>query len=75
MAASHTAVEKAARGGWVRSYTYDLSSMQSVRDFASAVREDVPAINVLLNNAGVQAVSTVHSNIAHKHACHVSVLL
>lgn len=50
--ASRQQVEKAAAGGWVKAYTYDLSSMQSVREFAAAVRQDVPSLNVLLNNAG-----------------------
>ncbi|KAK9837903.1 hypothetical protein WJX74_007474 [Apatococcus lobatus] len=51
--ASRQRIEKAAAGGWVKAYTYDLSSMASVRDFAAAVRHDVQTLNVLLNNAGV----------------------
>ena len=52
VAASFNKVSKAAEGGWVKAYTYDLSSMQSVRDLAAAIKEDVPSLNVLLNNAG-----------------------
>ena len=50
--ASCKRVREAAAGGWVKGFTYDLSCMQSVQGFAAAVRQDVPTLNVLLNNAG-----------------------
>ena len=36
----------------MKAYTHNLSSMQSVRDLAAAIKDDVPSLNVLLNNAG-----------------------
>lgn len=48
----------------MKAYTYDLSSMQSVREFAAAVRQDVPSLNVLLNNAGQQS----HLSAGQTHA-------
>lgn len=36
----------------VQSYTYDLSSLEQVRQFADEVGCDHPAIDVLINNAG-----------------------
>lgn len=37
----------------VKGYTYDLSSMKQIHEFADAVKADHESIDVLLNNAGV----------------------
>ncbi|KAK9860442.1 hypothetical protein WJX84_010099 [Apatococcus fuscideae] len=51
--ASAERVRQAASGGWVKSYLADLSSLQSVRQFAEALRRDHDSFDVLINNAGV----------------------
>lgn len=51
--ASTERVKQASSGGWVKSYLADLSSLDSVRHFAEALRKDHESLDVLINNAGV----------------------
>ena len=50
--ASTERVKQASAGGWVKSYLADLSSLDSVRHFAEALRKDHESLDVLINNAG-----------------------
>ncbi|KAK9815792.1 hypothetical protein WJX72_009527 [[Myrmecia] bisecta] len=51
--AAEQAADKAAQGGQISAYVSDLSQPQQIKQFAADVRKDHPAINVLINNAGV----------------------
>ncbi|MBJ6761544.1 SDR family oxidoreductase [Myxococcaceae bacterium JPH2] len=51
--AAVAAVREAAPGATVESFLADLSSLQSVRDLASAVRARTSRLDVLINNAGL----------------------
>jgi NAD(P)-dependent dehydrogenase (short-subunit alcohol dehydrogenase family) len=48
-----TARELEARGGRVRPYVVDVSSVAQIRTAAALVRENVGTVDVLINNAGV----------------------
>lgn len=46
-------IKDAARSGKVEYYNADLSSLDEVRRLASAVKDDHPALDALINNAGI----------------------
>jgi NAD(P)-dependent dehydrogenase (short-subunit alcohol dehydrogenase family) len=48
-----TEAELRERGGEVRSYRADLSSLEQVRELAAAVAEAEESLDVLVNNAGI----------------------
>ena len=53
-----TRIQSRAPGAKVDIFKLDLSSMQSVRDFAEIVKSKYDEIHVLINNAGVANVKT-----------------
>lgn len=50
---SDTAKEARRSGGAVHTYVVDVSRRDAMRAFASTVHDQVPAVDVLVNNAGV----------------------
>jgi len=50
---SATAKEARRSGGRVHTYVVDVSRREAMRAFAATVHEQVPAVDVLVNNAGV----------------------
>ncbi|MFE6921521.1 SDR family NAD(P)-dependent oxidoreductase [Nocardia sp. NPDC057663] len=48
-----TAAQLTAQGGKVHSYVVDVSSQDSIREAADAVRNEIGGIDILVNNAGI----------------------
>ncbi|MFE7718051.1 SDR family NAD(P)-dependent oxidoreductase [Nocardia rhizosphaerihabitans] len=53
IALRETAAQLTAQGGKVHSYIVDVSSQDSIRETADAVRNEIGGIDILVNNAGI----------------------
>ncbi|MFD6393020.1 SDR family NAD(P)-dependent oxidoreductase [Nocardia sp. NPDC055029] len=53
IALRETAAQLTAQGGKVHSYIVDVSSQDSIREAADAVRNEIGGIDILVNNAGI----------------------
>ncbi|MFD4431062.1 SDR family NAD(P)-dependent oxidoreductase [Nocardia sp. NPDC058497] len=53
IALRETAAQLTAQGGKVHSYVVDVSSQDSIREAADAVRNEIGGIDILVNNAGI----------------------
>ncbi|NKX89947.1 SDR family NAD(P)-dependent oxidoreductase [Nocardia coubleae] len=53
IALRETAAQLSAQGGKVHQYVVDVSSQDSIRENAEAVRKEIGGIDILVNNAGI----------------------
>ncbi|MEV0683090.1 SDR family NAD(P)-dependent oxidoreductase [Nocardia sp. NPDC050378] len=53
IALRETAAQLSAQGGKVHHYVVDVSSQDSIRENAEAVRKEIGGIDILVNNAGI----------------------
>jgi NAD(P)-dependent dehydrogenase (short-subunit alcohol dehydrogenase family) len=50
------AIRERARAAKVRAFPLDLANLASVRQFAAAMKTELPRVDLLINNAGIMAV-------------------